>query len=144
MTPRRRDRRRRTAVAALSALALLCACHSTRRAPDPRAAGRGAADAELPGDPEIERDLETINVRTTDGDRERVLEFDLRNRTSRKLAFAFAVEWYDRAGRRIAAADRAWIPMTLDPEASRPVKVVMPSPEAGSWRLRAVQPEKAR
>ena len=100
--------------------------------PDPR--------IELPGDPEIERDLETLDVRMSGPADGRILEFGLRNKSSATLPFAWTLEWYDPAGARIAGSARAWTSMTLDAGATRAFQVPLPSPNASSWRLRAVRP----
>jgi hypothetical protein len=95
---------------------------------------------ELPGDAAIEQDLETLDVRMAGPADARILEFNLRNKSSAKLPFAWTIEWYDRAGVRIAGSARAWTSMTLDAGASRAFQVSVPSPDASSWRLRAVRP----
>jgi uncharacterized protein YcfL len=93
---------------------------------------------ELPGDPRIESDLETLDARMSGSGDERILEFGLRNKSPSKLPFAWTLEWYDPAGVRIAGSARAWTSMTLDAGATRAIQVHVPSPDASSWRLRAV------
>ena len=96
--------------------------------------------AELSGDPALEADLETLDVRTVEQGDERVLEFGLRNRTAAKLELSYAVEWFDRGGERIPGSARAWTPAKIEAGATCPVRVPLPSPDASSWRLRAVRP----
>ena len=105
---------------------------STHAAPDPM--------HPLTGDPSVESDLETVDVRLSGSGEGRVLEFGLRNKSASKLSFAWTVEWYDPAGVRIAGSARAWTSMTLDAGATRAVQVPVPTPNATSWRLRAVRP----
>jgi uncharacterized protein YcfL len=94
----------------------------------------------LAGDPGVETELETVDVRMSDSGEGRVLDFGLRNKSKSKLSFAWTLEWYDSAGVRIAGSARAWTSMTLDAGATRPIQVSVPTPNATSWRLRAVRP----
>jgi uncharacterized protein YcfL len=94
----------------------------------------------LAGDPGVETELETVDVRMSDSGEGRVLDFGLRNKSKSKLSFAWTLEWYDSAGVRIAGSARAWTSMTLDAGATRPIQVPVPTPNATSWRLRAVRP----
>jgi len=126
-------------LAALVLVALpLCGCRSqtAHSAPPPPP----DPSVEVAGDPDVERDLETLNIRKSASGRGGVLELDLRNRSSAALSFAWTVEWYDRSGKRIPGSARAWTPLSLDAGASAPIQVPMPSPDATSWRLRAVRP----
>jgi uncharacterized protein YcfL len=123
-------------------LLLAAACRADREAtpaplpPDPMVA--------LPGDAGIEAGLETLDVRTsgTAGDPANgsVLEFDLKNKTDAALEFLWSVEWYDRTGARVAGSARAWNAAKLEAGAVAACRVPMPTPEASSWRLRAVRP----
>lgn len=118
------------------ALGILAGCGSTRKGPgagDPISATGGLA-----GDPEMESQLETLELRTVGEGSDRRLEFTLRNKSSRRQTFAWALEWYDRSDTCIGAASTSWTPMTLDAGAVRQVKVPMP-PEARSSRLRAIR-----
>jgi uncharacterized protein YcfL len=119
-------------------LAALVACRSATKhdavpePPDPMLA--------LPGDPDVESSLEALEVRSTGTAEARTLEFALRNKSSSTVHFAWAVEWFDRAGARIAGSARVWTPATLDAGATRTIQIPLPSPDAVSWRLRAVRP----
>lgn len=124
----------RLALVLSAGLSVGCASATTRVALQ----ALDSASAGLAGDPEIENRLETLALRTVHAGKQRSLEFEIRNKSSEKQSFAWALEWYDRAGRRIGAATTAWTPMTLDPRASRAVKAPMP-PEAESSRLRAIR-----
>jgi hypothetical protein len=95
----------------------------------------------LPGDAAIEAALETLDVRTSDAIGRPELEFALRNKTDSALEFCWSVEWYDRAGARVAGSATAWHRSKLDAGAVLPCRVPMPTPDAGSWRLRAVRPD---
>lgn len=113
-------------------LATACRTESEARPlpppPDPMVA--------LPGDAEVEAALETLDVRTL----ESVLEFDLRNRTDAPLEFCWSVEWYDPTGTRVAGSAYAWHAAKLEAGAVVACRVQMPTPDASSWRLRAVRP----
>jgi len=91
----------------------------------------------LPGDADLEAGLETVDVRTTGSE----LEFKLKNKTDSALYFAWSVEWYDRAGTRVAGSARAWHPVKLEAGAVVDCRVSMPTSDASSWRLRAVRPD---
>ena len=95
---------------------------------------------ELPGDPEVETHLETLSARTTESNGRTLLHMELRNKSGSQIAFAWAVEWFDRSGKLVGGAVRAWESMTLAAGATRSIEVPVPSPEASSWRLRAVRP----
>jgi uncharacterized protein YcfL len=125
-------------IAALFLGLSLIACRSAG-SPHGRA-GTPDPTSEVTGDAAIERDLETLDVRMTGPVEGRILEFDLRNKSSARVPFAWTLEWYDRAGVRIAGSARAWTSMTLDAGATRAFQVPVPSPDASSWRLRAVRP----
>ena len=111
-----------------------CASARTRDA----ARALDSPGVELAGDPGVESRLETLAIRVVQAGKGRFLEFEIRNKSSEEQRFAWALQWYDRAGKRIGAATTAWTPMTLDPGASRAVKAAMP-PEAESSRLRATR-----
>jgi hypothetical protein len=115
-------------------LALASACRAERDAaappppPDPMVA--------LPGDADVEAALETLDVRTSGSE----LEFGLKNKTDAPLEFCWSVEWYDPSGARVAGSALAWHPAKLDSGAVAACRVPMPTPDASSWRLRAVRP----
>jgi hypothetical protein len=125
-------------IAALFLGVSLPACRSTDAQQKP--AGVPAPMLELPGDAGVERDLETLDARMSGSGGARILEFGLRNKSSAKLPFAWTLEWYDPAGARIAGSARPWMSMTLDAGVTRAIQVPVPSPDASSWRLRAVRP----
>jgi len=124
--------------AAVTLLFALVACRSATKhdaapePPDPMLA--------LPGDPDVENSLETLDVHSTGTADARTVEFALRNKSSSTVHFAWAIEWFDRSGARIAGSARVWTPATLDAGAVRTIQIPLPSPDAVSWRLRAVRP----
>ncbi len=65
----------------------LCGCRSrsSHSAPPPPP----DPSVEVAGDPDVERDLETLNIRKSVSGRDGVLELDLRNRSSAALDFAW-------------------------------------------------------
>ena len=111
------------------------------RAPD---FGRGPASPalleELRGDPGVEARLETRNARTAETARGAILRLDLHNKSEDTVDFVWAVEWFDRSGRRVARPASAWTTMRLAAGETREIEVPVPSPDATSWRLRAVRP----
>jgi len=119
-------------------LGVVCACSTERKAlppappPDPMLA--------LPGDADVEASLETIDVRTSASGAGSALEFGLKNKTDASLEFFWSVEWYDASGARVAGSARAWHEAKLEPGAVAACRVPMPTPDANSWRLRAVRP----
>ena len=125
---------------AASIVLALSVCGCRARAPESRPPPPPDPSVEVAGDPDVERDLETLNIRKSTSGKHTVLELDLRNRSSAALDFAWTVEWYDRSGKRIPGSARAWTPLSLDGGASASIQVPMPSPDATSWRLRAVRP----
>jgi hypothetical protein len=92
------------------------------------------------GDPEVEGRLETLGARTTSEGARSVLRMELRNKSDSTLAFDWAVEWFDRSGSLLAGRSRVWRSMKLAAGAKRPIEVPVPSPDAISWRLRAIRP----
>jgi hypothetical protein len=95
---------------------------------------------ELRGDPSVEGDLEMLHTRPSDSSRGRVLRFDLRNKSSSALRFAWSVEWHDRAGKLLPGSARAWTLTTLEAGATSAIEIPMPFPDVTRWRLRAVRP----
>lgn len=118
---------------------LVAACHadhapaSVPPPPDPMVA--------LPGDAGIEAGLETLDVRTSETTAGPELGFTLRNRTKSALEFCWSVEWFDAAGARLPGSARAWHPAKLEAGADLSCRTPMPTPDASSWRLRAVRPD---
>jgi uncharacterized protein YcfL len=95
----------------------------------------------LPGDAAVEAGLETLDVRTSETGGGSELGFTLRNKTDSAIEFCWSVEWYDHAGSRVAGSARAWHPAKLGAGAALPCRTPMPTPDAASWRLRAVRPD---
>lgn len=94
----------------------------------------------LPGDADVEAGLETVDVRTSGSGAASELEFGLKNKTDAPLEFCWSVEWYDPSGARVAGSARAWHLEKLEAGAVATCRVPMPTPDASSWRLRAVRP----
>jgi uncharacterized protein YcfL len=121
---------------ALLLLVLLGSCASAKSRGSQQPAG--TLVGELPGDPDVESRLESLELRTARDGTSRSLEFVLRNKSTENLSFAWALEWYDRGGKRVAANETVWTPTTLGAGASVPVKAPMPA-DAQSSRLRAIR-----
>lgn len=120
--------------ARLGALLLLCACETAGRTPE------GVVPSDLRGDPRVESELCVLNPRTLHTGRKRWLEFELQNTSIARLSFVYAIDWYERGGQPLASIARRWTRLSLEPGASRAVRIEMPLPEAESWRLRAATP----
>jgi uncharacterized protein YcfL len=123
--------------AALLLLALVACRSATKHDAGPEPPAPMLA---LPGDPDGARSLEALDVHSTGTAEAGTLEFALRNKSSSTVHFAWAIEWFDRSGTRIAGSARVWTPATLDAGATRTIQIPLPSPDAVSWRLRAVRP----
>jgi hypothetical protein len=123
---------------ALAGLALACGSSPDERAAEPVAVERGpAAAAEPVGDPRLERWLATaIRSQTVEDGVKRVV-FDLSSRATTKLDLAWSVAWYDRDGRALASPG-TWRRISLPAGGAVSLEIRAPSPEADSWRLRAV------
>jgi len=125
----------RPAGPALLALALV-ACQSTKGSNAP--SDLPPVLAQQPSqDRSVEASLEQIirDSRLVDG--LRVVELELQNRASESVAFAYSVEWLDRAGHKLADPEAGWTPLVLAAGDSRRIELRAPSPEADSWRLMA-------
>ena len=126
------------ALLALTALALACGSSPDERPAEPAPAVRATADAAEPaGDPRLERWLATAIRSQTVEDGVKRVAFDLSSRAATKLDLAWSVVWYDRDGRALASPS-AWRRITLPAGGAVPLEIRAPSPEADSWRLRAV------
>jgi uncharacterized protein YcfL len=130
-------------VALLACASLIAACSSAGRKGDgePRVV---EASTELPGDPKVERDLEVVQPRVGQSGRTKTLEFELRNRSSERMSFAYTVVWSDRSDKRVGVPQRTWTLLTLEAGASVPLMISFPADGAESWRLLAVRPEEVR
>ena len=144
-TYRSRSGSHRRSTALLFVALLSGACASGRRggADDARPVPI-AAEAAVSGDPRIEGGLALLDPRIVDSAGGRTLAFELRNTTDRAQTFLYAIEWFDRGGRPVDAARRAWLPLTIEPASARAIEVRVPVPEAESWRWHAIDPESIR
>lgn len=132
----RRQRRTKAWAAAAFAAVLLCACTSTPRGSANRYEGRegGQMDA-VEGNKELERKLGIKNVRSKREDGRMLVQFDLTNKKSTRLEFAWTVEWFDDAGFSIPGSARHWEPIQMGGYAVKTLTVVAPRPEATQWKL---------
>lgn len=105
-----------------------------------RALSPSESSRELAGDAEVESRLETVGARTDEAGGRSILRMGLRNRSSSALDFSWAVEWFDRSGKLVAGSARSWTRAELAAGATLNVDVPVPSPDAITWRLRAVRP----
>lgn len=108
-------------------------CRATSGAsvtPEPRPVAGG------PSDTAIEVRLEILDYRLSGAGAERALEFDLRNTSSSRLEFAYAIDWFDALGALLPLTPRGWTRLALDAGARTHVRVSPVPPEARSSRLR--------
>lgn len=115
------------------ALVSLAACESSGHTT------KTIAATNLRGDPQVEAQLRVLDPRMVPAGLERHLAFEIQNASSNTLNFAYAIDWYDRAGNELTTIPRTWKRLTLEPGASCAVNVATPVPEAESWRLRATR-----
>ena len=64
-----------------------------------------------------------------------VVQFDLVNKRSSRLEFAWTIDWYDANEFHIDDATRRWEPISLGGHASQTLKVTAHRPEATSFKL---------
>jgi uncharacterized protein YcfL len=133
----------RPIITLLAGVCLIASCASTTQS------GKGAANelmasSELVGDPLIEKELEVLRPHVDQSGITKVLMFDLHNRSSERLSFAYAIAWSDRADKCVGSPQRSWRLLTLDVDATVSLMVPFPADGAESWRLLAVRPEGIR
>jgi len=117
-------------------LASLGACTSTPRGSQNRYEGReGGQMTAVEGNQTLARNLAIKNPIHKREDGRMIVQFDLENRHSTPLDFAWAVDWFDRDGFAVRGATRHWEPIALGGYGSTTLTVVAPSPEASSWKL---------
>ncbi len=130
----------RSLPAALCGL-ILAACQSTQGSAGsgglPEGLPEGAFAEQPTEDRSVEADLAQVIRASRIVDGLRVVELDLRNEAPRPVAFAYGVEWLDRAGQRVVDLEAAWTPLMLAAGESRPLELRAPSPQADSWILMA-------
>jgi uncharacterized protein YcfL len=143
MRPQRRSAPRWLALVA--GLCLLTACESTPRGSQNQYQGReGGQMTAIEGNPSLARSLSIKNpLHKRQSDR-LVVQFELANTRSNPLRFAWAIDWFDAAGFRIADNTRHWEPVRLGGEGMTIVQVVAPTPEAASWKLQVTSPDEVR
>lgn len=133
------------ATIALTALTLPACSSAGRNAKKSAAESAVVSSAgEIEGDPQVEAQLEMLDPRPQMAGKSKVLVFDLHNKSTEKQSFAYAIDWYDRAGKRIGTDRKAWTALTLAGGATLSLRVPMPSQAAESWRLCAVRPDEIR
>jgi uncharacterized protein YcfL len=62
------------------------------------------------------------------------VQFELQNKESRAIDFAWAIDWFDQAGFHIDAG-RQWKPVSIGGFGSTTLTAVAPHPDATSWKL---------
>lgn len=143
MTPNTPSIMRRAIATSLLLAGSIAACASPRTSeshpPDVL-----EASSELVGNPSVEKDLEVVQPRVDASGATKTLAFELHNRASEKVSFAYALVWSDRNDKRVGAPQRRWTLVTLDAGASTSVVAAFPPDGAESWRLMAVHPDEVR
>ena len=73
-----------------------------------------------------------------------IVQFDLENRRSSRLEFAWTIDWYDVHGFQIDDVTRRWEPISLGGYAATTLKVVAPRPKATQWRLQVTSRDEVK
>ena len=92
----------------------------------------------------LARQLQIVNPRHKDQGGYMLIQFDLENRGSRQLDFAWAVDWFDGAGFHIDANQRVWKPVSIGGYGSTTLQAVAPHPEASSWKLQVTSRDEVK
>ena len=119
-------------------LLALAACSSTKEAepaaPQPVTVPQVES---LAGEPDIERNLETLILSTRRHLGRKEVRIRLHNSASSAIRFAYALEWKDRRGDIIGGYHHDWTPLDLDAGQSVVLTIQGPTPAAETWRLHA-------
>ena len=115
-------------------LCLLAAC----TAPSGGAGGESTILATPPTGAELEAELTSLVLGTSERSGRRVVSLDLRNETDKTIHFAWAVEWMDKTGATCPGTPTEWRTTSLEAGAGTPIEIEAPSSRAASWRLLAV------
>ncbi len=92
----------------------------------------------------LARTLAIINPRHKDQNGYMMIEFDLENRSSRQVDFAWAIDWFDRDGFHINSNQRHFQPLTISGSGSRVLTAVAPHHEAASWKLQVTSRDEVK
>jgi len=63
------------------------------------------------------------------------IQFELENRESRQVDFAWAIDWFDQSGFHIDSNQRHWQPTSIGGYGSTTLTAIAPHPDATSWKL---------
>jgi uncharacterized protein YcfL len=137
--------RRKTPWIALAAAVLASACTSAPKGEANRYEGtEGGTINAVEENRALARELAIKNALSKRENDRLVVQFDLENRRSSRLEFAWAVDWFDAHGFQIADATRRWEPISISGYAVQTLKVVAPRPEATSWRLQVTSRDEVK
>jgi len=137
--------RRKTPWIALAAAVLASACTSAPKGEANRYEGtEGGSINAVEDNRALADDLAIKNAISKRQDGRLMVQFDLENRTSSRLEFAWTVDWYDAHGFQIDDATRRWEPVSLGGSAAKTLKIVAPRPEATQWRLQVTSRDEVK
>jgi uncharacterized protein YcfL len=123
---------------ALTAAVLLSACSSTPRGSQNQYEGaEGMAQMHrIEGNQALAKRLEIRDPRMRKlADGRSQVQFDLHNRHSTAVEFAWAIDWFGADGFQISDSSRHWEPVAIGGNGSHVLTIVAPTPHAVAWRL---------
>lgn len=122
-------------------LALAAGCGSTRHdEPFVEELSVPGESRGMQADPRVESRLATVIESSREVAGVKSYRLSLRNVSGESIDVSWTVDWFDRAGVRIASARRTWQRVQLDAGASTPIEITAPGAAADSWRLVSVDP----
>jgi len=123
-------------LALLAGLALTAGCASHHRGH--QSTWEGGQDGKIvvsETNKALAQRLKIVNPISKDQNGYMLIQFELQNRESRQVDFAWAVDWFDQAGFHIDSNQRHWQPTSIGGFGSTTLTAVAPHPDATSWKL---------
>lgn len=102
----------------------------------------GTQTGELIGNTTLQSSLQIENLRSKRLEDGRLMvQFELHNRTSSHLRFAWAIDWFDAAGFKVGDTTRHWDPVNLGGNGFTVIQKTGPTPAANSFKLQVTTPD---
>ncbi|MCK6447863.1 MAG: YcfL family protein [Planctomycetes bacterium] len=73
-----------------------------------------------------------------------MIQFELFNDTDQNLRFAWAIDWFDAQGFKVADASRHWAPVQLGGGGFTTIQQTGPTPAAENFKLQVTSPNEVR
>lgn len=73
-----------------------------------------------------------------------MFQFELHNKSGSHTRFAWAVDWFDTAGFKVADAARHWEPVNLGGNGFQTIQITGPTPAANMFRLQVTSPDEVK